>query len=491
MRHRASFWSRQVRGGLRVGTLIGLASVLGLAGVGLSGQAREPDQPPNIVLIVADDLGIGHCGCYGQTKIRTPRIDRLAAEGMRFTQFYAGANVCAPSRSVLMTGLHTGHTPVRNNGMKRFLSDEDVTVAEVLKAAGYATGGFGKWGLGTPDTPGVALRQGFDTWCGQYSQVHAHFYYPYFVMRDLEKLPLPENEGRRRGRYVQEVIHKHALAFIESHRDRPFFAYLPYILPHVELLAPPAARQAYEGEFPRIARADPRPGYLGSDDACAEFAGMVSYLDQLVGEVLDTLQRLGLAERTIVLFTSDNGPQPGAWTDIFVDFFDGNGPFRGAKTNFYEGGIRVPLIVRWPGKIAPGSVSDHVGYFADILPTLAELAQAQRHLPPRLDGLSLVPTLLGRPQEQPKHAYLYWEATGTQQNIIQQAVRWGNWKAVRNRPGDPMELYDLARDLGETQNVADQHPEVMQRITAICREAHSPERVFGPAPPESAADYVR
>lgn len=478
-------------GALRLGMLVGMASALGMAGVGLVTKAGEPGRPPNIVLIVADDLGIGHVGCYGQTKIRTPRLDRLASEGMRFTQFYAGANVCAPSRSVLMTGLHTGHTPVRNNGMKRFLSEEDVTLAEVLKAAGYATGGFGKWGLGTPDTPGVALQQGFDTWCGQYSQVHAHFYYPYFVMRDLEKLPLPENQGRRRGRYVQDVIHQHALAFMEAHRDRPFFAYLPYILPHVELVAPPQARQAYAGEFPRIARADPRPGYLGSDDAYAEFAGMVSYLDQLVGEVLDTLTRLGLAEQTIVLFTSDNGPQPGAWADIFVDYFDGNGPFRGAKTNFYEGGIRVPLIVRWPGKIAPGSVSDHVSYFADILPTLAELAQARQHLPPKLDGLSLVPTLLGRPEEQPQHAYLYWEAAGTQQNILQQAVRWGNWKAVRNRPADPMELYDLTRDPGETQNVADQHPEVMQRITAICREAHAPERVFGPAPPEVAADYVR
>ena len=489
LRARLSSW--RVAGRFRTATLVGLASGLMLAWAGPHGQGSEPGQPPNIVLIVADDLGIGHVGCYGQTKIRTPRIDRLAAEGMRFTQFYAGANVCAPSRSVLMTGLHTGHTPVRNNGMKRFLSDEDVTLAEVLQTAGYATGGFGKWGLGTPDTPGVALQQGFDTWCGQYSQVHAHFYYPYFVMRDRERLPLPENEGRRRGRYVQDVIHQQALAFIEAHRDRPFFAYLPYILPHVELVAPPQARQAYEGEFPRIARADPRPGYLGSDDACAEFAGMVSYLDQLVGQVLDTLQRLGLADRTIVLFTSDNGPQPGAWTDIFVDYFDGNGPFRGAKTNFYEGGIRVPLIVRWPGKIAPGSVSDQVAYFADIMPTLAELAQAREHLPPKLDGLSLVPALLGRPHEQPQHEYLYWEATGTQQNILQQAVRWGNWKAVRNRPSDPLELYDLARDPGETRNVAGQHPEVMQRIAAICQEAHTPERVFGPAPPESAADYVR
>jgi arylsulfatase A-like enzyme len=478
---------------LGTSALVGLVLLAGLFRPAAAQQAGAvpATRPPNIVLIMADDLGFGHVGCYGQTKIRTPRLDQLAAEGMRFTQFYAGANVCAPSRSVLMTGLHTGHTPVRNNGMKRFLADEDVTLAEVLKAAGYATGGFGKWGLGTPDTPGVALRQGFDTWCGQYSQVHAHFYYPYFVMHDLAQMPLPENEGRRRGRYVQDVIHQQALAFLQANRDRPFFAYLPYILPHVELVAPPQARQAYEAEFPRIARADPRPGYLGSDHAYAEFAGMVSYLDQLVGEVLDTLKRLGLEEQTIVLFTSDNGPQPGPWTDIFVDFFDGNGPFRGAKTNFYEGGIRVPLIVRWPGKIAPGTVTDQIGYFPDILPTLAELAQARAHLPPRLDGLSLVPTLLGRPQEQPQHAYLYWEAAGTRQDIVQQAVRWGNWKAVRNGPRDPMELYDLSRDPGETQNVAAEHPEVMQQIAAICREAHTPERVFGPAPPEGAADYVR
>ena len=306
--------------------------------VGAGGPAvAEPPRRPNIVLIVADDLGYGHVGCFGQEKIATPNIDRLAAEGMRFTHFYSGANVCAPSRSALMTGLHTGHTPVRNNGLKRHLDAGDVTVAEVLKRAGYATGGFGKWGLGGEDTPGVAVKQGFDTWFGQYSQVHAHFYYPHFLMHDLERHPLPENEGKKRGKYAQDAIHEQALEFITANRDRPFFAYLPYILPHVELVAPPEARKPYEGRWPKIGRADPRPGYLGSDDAYAEFAGMVSHLDRQVGEVMALLKRLGIDDDTVVIFTSDNGPQPGAWTDIFVDFFDGNGPFRGAKGQLLRG----------------------------------------------------------------------------------------------------------------------------------------------------------
>lgn len=417
--------------------------------------AAEPaGRPPNLIFIMADDLGIGHCGCYGQAKIKTPSIDRLAAEGMKFTQFYAGANVCAPSRSVLMTGLHTGHTPVRNNGLNRYLYPEDVTVAEVLKAAGYATGGFGKWGLGREDTPGVAVKQGFDTWVGQYSQVHAHFYYPYYVMKDLERMPLVENEGKRRGRYVQDVIHEEALKFIEANKDRPFFAYLPYIMPHVELVVPPAARKAYEGKFPRVAKDDPRPGYLGSDDAYAEFAGMVSYLDKLIGEVLDKLKELGLEENTVVFFTSDNGPQPGAWSDIFVEYFDGNGPYRGAKTNFYEGGIREPTIVRWPGKIKAGSTSDFLGYFPDVMPTLAGLAGAADKLPANLDGISFVPTLLGQSERQKQHDYLYWEAAGTKQDVIQQAVRWQNWKAVKNRGNASFELYDLASDIGEERDLA-------------------------------------
>jgi arylsulfatase A-like enzyme len=462
-----------------------LAVLLALA------AANAQTRSPNIVFIMADDLGRGHCGCYGQTKIRTPNIDRIAAEGMKFNQFYTGANVCAPSRSVLMTGLHTGHTAVRNNGMKRHLYDEDVSTAEVLKKAGYATGGFGKWGLGNPNTPGVAVKQGFDTWVGQYSQTHAHFYYPFFIMKNLDRLPLPENEGKKRGRYVQDVIHEEALKFIEANKDRPFFAYLPYIMPHVELVAPPEARKEYEGRWPKFARADSRPGYLGSDDALAEFAGMVTYLDKLIGQVLDRLEKLGIAENTIVFFTSDNGPQPGLWTDVFVDFFDGNGPFKGAKTNFYEGGIRTPMLVRWPGKIKAGSESEFVGYFADVMPTLAELAGATQNLPKQIDGISYAPTLIGRPQEQKTHEYLYWEADGTKQDVIQQAVRWGNWKAVRNRPADKFELYDLSKDIGEEHNVAMEHPDVMAKIDAICKEAHTPERKYEPADPEGINDYVK
>jgi arylsulfatase A-like enzyme len=458
----------------------------------LVATAAEPTKgrPPNIVFIMADDLGRGHCGCYGQQKIRTPHIDSLAAAGMKFANFYAGANVCAPSRSVLMTGLHTGHTAVRNNGLNRHLYPEDVTVAEVLKAAGYATGGFGKWGLGREDTPGVAVKQGFDAWVGQYSQTHAHFYYPHFVMKDLARMPLPENEGKRRGRYVQDVIHEEALEFIEANQDRPFFAYLPYIMPHVELVAPPAARQEYEGIFPKLAKDDPRPGYIDSDDALADFAGMVTYLDKLIGEVLAKLKELGLEENTIVFFTSDNGPQPGAWSDIFVDYFDGNGPYRGAKTNFYEGGIRVPLLVRWPGKIKAGSTSDFVGYFADVMPTLAELASAGDKLPQNLDGISFVPTLLSR-SGQKEHEYLYFEADGAKQDITQQAVRWNNWKAVKNRASAPFELYDLASDMAEKRDLAKEKPDVLAKIEAICRQARTPERKYGPAPPESAADYVK
>ena len=471
--------------------VICLSLVLILTGILPLREGHAAQRPPNIVFILADDLGRGHCGCYGQTKIRTPNIDRLAKEGMKFTEFYAGANVCAPSRSVLMTGLHTGHTAVRNNGLKRFLYDEDVTVAEVLKRGGYVTGGFGKWGLGLPDTPGVALRQGFDTWCGQYSQVHAHFYYPTFVMKDLQQVSLPENEGKRRGRYVQDVIHEEALKFIQANKDRPFFAYLPYIMPHVELAAPPEARAEYEGKFPKIARADGRVGYLGSDDAYAEFAGMVTYLDKLVGEVLAQLEKLGIADDTIVCFSSDNGPQPGSWSDIFVEYFDGNGPYRGAKTNFYEGGIRVPMLVRWPGKIKAGSESDFVGYFADVMPALAEFAGAQESLPAKLDGISFAPTLRGDAKSQPQHEFLYWEAAGTKQDIVQQAVRWGKWKAVRNRAAQPFELYDLSQDIAEEHDLASKHADIIRKIEGICREAHSPERVYSAGPLETAADYGR
>ena len=471
-----------------------LAGVLALTCLApLFGAVPRESQtrPPNIVFIMADDLGIGHVGCYGQDKIKTPHVDRLAAEGMRFTQFYAGANVCAPSRSTLMTGLHTGHTAVRNNGLDRHLYDEDITVAEVLKKTGYATGGFGKWGLGREGTPGVATKQGFDTWFGHYSQTHAHFYYPYYLMSNLEKFPLPENEGKKRGRYAQDVIHQQALTFIETHAkaNRPFFAYIPTILPHVELTAPEDSWTEYKDKWRKIARADPRPGYIGSEDALPEFAGMVARMDRQIGEIMAALKRLGVDDNTIVFFTSDNGPQPGAWRDIFVEFFDGAASRRGAKGDFYEGGIRVPLIVRWPGRIKAGTVSDHVGYFPDVMPTLAELAGATPHVP-KTDGISIVPTLLGKPTQK-KHDFLYWEAASLNQTVNQQAVRMGDWKAVRGRTATEWELYNLKTDEKESTNVIAAHPDVMKKIHAIIAAEHTPERKYEAAPKESAATYVR
>jgi arylsulfatase A len=453
--------------------------------------ASPAPRSPNIVFIMADDLGIGHLGCYGQDKIKTPNIDRLAAEGMKFTQFYAGANVCAPSRSALITGLHTGHTAVRNNGLDRHLYDEDVTIAEVLKPAGYATGGFGKWGLGRENTPGVATKQGFDVWFGQYSQTHAHFFYPYYLMSNLERFPLPENEGKQRGRYAADVIHGQGLKFIETQAKagRPFFAYVPTTLPHVELTAPEESWQEYKGRWKKFARADPRPGYIGSEDALAEFAGMVARLDMHVGQIMAALKRLGIDDHTVVFFTSDNGPQPGAWRDIFVEFFDGAAGRRGAKGDFYEGGIRVPLLVRWPGKIKPGTVSDLPGYFPDVMPTLADLAGATAGLP-KTDGISLVPTLLGRAGQR-RHEFLYWEAASANQTVTQQAVRWGDWKAVRGRTATEWELYDLKKDEKETTNVVAQHPEVMRKIQAIIAAEHTPERKYEAAPPENAATFVR
>lgn len=446
---------------------------------------------PNIVFILADDLGVGHVGVYGQKKIKTPNIDALAAEGMKFTRFYSGANVCAPARSTLMTGLHTGHTAVRNNGLNRYLYDTDVTVAEVLKPAGYATGGFGKWGLGGPDSPGVAVKQGFDMWFGQYSQTHAHFYYPYFLMSNLEKFPLPMNEGHKRARYSHDEVHAHAMAFITTHARarQPFFAYLPYTLPHVELTCPVESWESYKGLWPKVVRPDPRPGYIGSEDAHPEFAGMVARLDQHVGQIMALLKKLNVDDNTIVFFTSDNGPQPGAWKDIFVEFFDGSAGLRGAKGDFHEGGIREPLLVRWPGRIKPGSVTDHAGYFPDVMATLAELAGASAHLP-KTDGLSFVPTLLGRPGQQ-KHEFLYWEAAGAGQTVNAQAVQWGDWKAFKGGPKAKWELYNLKTDEKETKDVTAQHPDVMKHIAAIIEREHTPERKYEAGPKEGAGDYVR
>ncbi len=465
---------------------------LALLPVSQAAEGKASDQPPNLVFIMADDLGYGHLGCYGQEKIKTPFIDQMAAEGLRFTNAYAGSAVCAPARSTLMSGLHTGHSPIRNNGAGNTIQDSDVTLAEVLKTRGYVTGGFGKWGLGNHDDPGAAIKQGFDEWVGQYSQVHAHFYYPWFLYHNAEKLLLPENEGLKTGTYAHDVIHEHAMAFIKEHgkSGQPFFAYLPYIIPHVELAVPEEDEVPYRtAGWPKYDLPDPRPGYIGSEDAYVTYAGMISRLDRHVGEVLQLIEELGIDEDTLVIFTSDNGAQGSAWRPL-VEFFNGTGGLRDDKGSLHEGGIRVPMIARWPGKIAPGTETDLPTYFPDILPTFAEIAGVSPdQMPENVDGVSILPTLLGQPEKQKVHDYLYWEIGRGER--LSQAVRHGKWKAYRKDQKSKWALYDLAADVGETTNLAAGHPDILKAITGWVARTRTEPREMPAGEKETWQDYKR
>ena len=460
---------------------LALIALAGVAGLPRPGAARGK-RPPNIVFIMADDLGYGHLGCYGQTKIRTPHIDRLAREGMRFTDAYAGCSVCAPCRSVLLTGKHMGHTSVRRNSGGVPLLDEDVTIPEVLKQAGYATGVFGKWGVGDAGTPGVATKQGVDEFFGYYNQVHAHSYYPPYLWHNDEKYPLPGNSGRpdgltgeKRGQYAQDEIHAKALDFIRRNRDRPFFCYLPYTIPHTELLVPQDSLDEYAGKFPEpFPWVDPRRHYADQPQPRAAFAAMVTRMDRGVGEIMALLAELGLDENTIVFFTSDNGGQGSGGPD--ANFFRANGPLRGYKGQMYEGGIRVPMIARWPGRIAKGAVSDHPWYLADAMATLAELAGVRDRVPRDTDGLSVVPTLLGERSGRPQqtHRYMYWELQRGRN--LTQAIRMGRWKGVRHINDTPLEVYDLETDLGERNNLAESRPRLAARLERLMTQARVPMR---------------
>lgn len=458
-----------------------------------SWSASNPGPPPNIILVLADDLGFQGLSCYGQTRYRTPNIDRLASEGMRFTQAYAGSSVCAPARSTLMTGLHTGHTPVRANGKNRYLYPEDTTLAEVLKQRGYQTGGFGKWGLGNMDTPGMPLRQGFDEWFGQYSQVHAHFFYPYWVWHNTERFALPGNEGGKRGQYVFDETHQKALHFIRrkggAPEDGPFFAYLPYLIPHVELVVPEDSEAPFRSQFPQVAIPDPRPGYLGSEHAYATYAGMMHRLDRAVGEILALLQELKIDDRTLVIFTSDNGPQGSKAWDQLVTFFDSNGPLRGTKGDFYEGGIRVPFLARWPGRIPAGSTSHEPIVFWDVLPTLAAISGSGPHLP-RVDGVSFAPVLLAEGTVGPdRQRPLYWEYPYAE---LAQCLRQGAWKLVKNHPKSPWELFNLEEDPSETTNVISKHPGIAEQLREEMARLRTPERDYAEEDRKSVvSDFVR
>ena len=443
------------------------------------GGERPLSQPerPNIVFIMVDDMGWADLGSYGSKAIQTPNLDRLASEGMRFTDAYAGHTVCAPSRCALMTGKHTGHTTVRANAGTAPIRDSDVTIAEVLKQAGYATGGFGKWGLGVMGSAGAAERQGFDTFFGYYHQVHAHTYYPPFLVEDGKPFLLRGNaeiyglqpgelsedlaslnlykELSPKGPFVprttpdgeyqfsHDLVFERTIKFIRENRDRPFFCYAPWTPPHSFYHLPddePAAQLYRDKPW---------------SDRAKVHAAFVSMADRQVGELMKLLEELGIADNTAVFFMSDNGA-----SNRFEGELDSSGPLRGAKRSMHDGGIRSPLIAHWPGKIGAGVVSDHVTYTPDMMPTLAELARAEAFVPEDIDGVSIVPTLLGNAAEQKRHEYLYWE---WDRGGLQRAVRHGRWKLVSDEQGD-WQVFDLETNLSESNDVASEHRDLIANV---------------------------
>ncbi len=419
---------------------------------------------PNIIFILADDLGYGDLGCYGQKQIQTPNIDKLAKEGLRFTQCYAGSTVCAPSRCCLMTGYHTGHARVRGNANVP-LRPEDATVAEMLKKAGYATGLSGKWGLGEAESTGVPTKKGFDSFFGYLNQHHAHNYWPDFLWRDEKKVEIAgnvvkNNVASTKAVYSPDLIASDALQFIEKNKAKPFFLYYAPTLPHANNEAKQEGMEI-PSDKPYSDKPWPQPQ--------KNHAAMITRLDADVGRIMQRLKDLKLDDNTIVFFSSDNGPHKEGGAD--PKFFHSAGPLRGFKRSMTDGGIRVPMIVRWPGRIEPGE-SDHVWAFWDFLPTAGDLAGAKS--PEGIDGISVVPTLLGK-GEQKKHEFLYWEF---HEGGSKQAVRYGNWKAIRLKLGGPLELYDVTKDIGEERNVAEQHPEIVKKIEGCLKTARTESEVW-------------
>jgi arylsulfatase A-like enzyme len=431
-------------------------------------------QPPNVIFILADDLGYGDVGCYGQKRIKTPNIDRMAAEGLRFTDAYAGATVCAPSRCVLMTGLHVGHARVRGNidatTPAAALKDEDVTVAEVLKQTGYSTALIGKWGLGEPTKNAQALpnRQGFDYFFGYLKQGHAHNYYPDYLWRNETKVKLPNvvsdnpkfkhNVSVKKVQYSADLFADEGLKFVRQHKDGPFFLYWAFTIPHAN---DEAGQQGMEvpdlGEYANLDWPTPQKGH----------AAMISRMDRDIGRMFALLKELGIDDNTFVIFASDNGPHHEGGND--PDFNDSNGPLRGYKGNVTEGGIREPFIARWPGHVPAGKTTDSPITFADVLPTLAMLSGASA--PPNLDGADISPTLAGKSQPELAKRFLYWE--WDKDGVQAQASRWGRWKAIRDPKSKKIELYDLANDVGERHNVAAEHPDVVKKFAAFFETART------------------
>lgn len=468
------------------------------------GSASPSPDRPNIVFILADDLGCGDLSCYGQRKFQTPHIDRIAAEGMRLTTHYSGAAVCAPSRCVLMTGLHNGHAPIRDNRQWKPKESEGqwpmpegmVVLPKLLKGLGYSTGAFGKWGLGGPGSTGEPLRQGIDRFYGYNCQAVAHNFYPTHLWDNDRQVALnnpkfaahqklsdgtdvndPASYVAFRGNdYAPDLIGEQALKFVRDNRDRPFFLFYPTTVPHLALQVPDDSLKEFQGRFPEIPYPGGR-GYLPNRTPRATYAAMITRMDREVGRVMYLVKELGLDEKTVFVFTSDNGPLYDQLGGTDTDFFDSAAGFRGRKGSLYEGGVRVPCVIRWKGRIAPGSTSDRVTGFEDWLPTLLELMGEKQKIPAGLDGISFAPTLLGQPQ--PPRPFLYRE---TPSYGGQQSVRVGNLKAVRQRlnPGPkaklqpgPIELYDLAYDPAEATDLAARRPDVVWQMSDLLDAQHT------------------
>lgn len=487
--------------------LVKLAGWLGLVLVGFCICETSPtmaaDNPPNVVFILADDLGYRELGSFGQKLIKTPNLDRLASEGMRLTQHYSGNAVCAPSRCVLMTGKDPGHATVRSNkstppeGQWPIL-DSDVTIAELLTNHGYATGAFGKWGMGGPDSTGEPLRQGVQRFFGYNCQSHAHSYYPSYLWSDDQRIPLnndppvpghvgfaegddpsdPASYARFKGQdYAPDRINAQALQFVKDNKSRPFFLYYPTVIPHVALHVPDEELKPYLDlgwQDPPFVRGQGY-GYTPHFTPRAAYAAMITRMDRYIGNILNLLDELQLSDNTIVVFSSDNGTTH-LGKEVDYTFFNSVGELRGLKGSLYEGGVRVPTIARWPGKIEAGSRSDYVSGFEDWLPTLLELTGKTAELPTGLDGISIAPTLLGKKQAERPYLYREFPSYGGQQTI-----RVGDFKAVRQNMSKgnlKIELYNIRDDIGETNDIADEHPELVAQLAQQMSDVRTPSKVF-------------
>jgi len=441
-------------------------------------SAAEGKRKPNIIYIMADDLGYGDLSCYGQKKFKTPHLDKMCAEGMKFTDHYSGSTVCAPSRCVLMTGLHTGHAYVRGNrevkpeGQAPMPADI-FTVPRMLKKVGYTTGMFGKWGLGAPGSPSDPAEH-FDTFFGYNCQRQAHTFYPKHLWSNRKKVPL---DGKT---YSADLIAEKGLEFIKANKDKPFFCYMPTTVPHAAMHVPEEAHKPWREKLPQFENKIGRYSGPKVTNPIAAFPAMVQRLDESIGKMFALLKELKIDDNTLVMFTSDNGPHSEGGHN--PTFWDCNGPLRGQKRDLYEGGIRVPFIARWPGKIKAGSTTALPSAFWDFMPTAAEVAGIES--PKDIDGLSYLPTMLGQDDKQKKHEYLYWEFF---ERGGKDAVRMGKWKAVRNGtrndPDKPVELYNLEEDIGETKNIADQHPEIAKKLMGFIKASHT-ESPLWPSKPK-------